>query len=112
MAQNKIKFSTQWNKRKGRSGCKLDLKCFSTIRLKQEKFKLGAQFQVEMNGFSYGIAEIVDVREFKLSQLSEGMARLDTGYGKDECIGIIKKMYPNAEHETQIFVFIILSYLD
>lgn len=107
-----LKFSTHWNKRKGRSGCKLDLQCFSTIRLNQNKYKIGEKFEIQMNSFSYGIAEIVDVREFKLANISEGMARLDTGCGKDECIGIIKKLYPNVCFETQIFVFIILSYLN
>jgi hypothetical protein len=107
-----LKFSTPWNKRKGRTGCKLDLQCFSSIRLKQAKYKVGEKFEIEMNGFSYGIAQIVDVREFKLAQMSEGMARLDTGYGKEECIGIIKKMYPSVDYETQPFVFITLNYLD
>lgn len=102
-------FSTNWNN-------KLQCTCFSTIRLRNDKrYMLNKSFDIVSRAGSanvdWGKARIVSITHFRLSQLTEAMAFIDTAYGRSECQGIIRTIYKNivSNFETQDFSFIILK---
>lgn len=98
----KIEFSYNWNS-------KLHCKCFTTIRLHNpNKYVIGQRYYICLELLEF-IAEIVNIKQFRLSQLNDYMAMLDTGYGVQETTEIIKKMYPNIDFENQLFDFILLK---
>ena len=104
-----LSFSYNWNN-------KLDNKAFTTIRLKQEKrFVAGEEFKIilEPKGKEAeikGIAKIMDIKHFKLSGLNNFMSYIDTGYSKEECDKIIRRMYGKCDFEKQELSFILLKY--
>ncbi len=108
MEPGNLKFSFNWNK-------KLDCEtAFSTIRLKSGKYYLGAKFHywLEERGevTKKGFATVVYVHHLKIEQITEAMARLDTGYSRDKCIDMIKTMYKNIvkNWDTQELTFMVL----
>ncbi len=105
---NEISFSENWNN-------KLNCACFSTIRLHNPvKYAVGNKFKVTLKGqLKPHPAAVRTVTTFRLEQLTEGMALLDTGYSKSETIKIIQKMYKNkiTNLQTQLFDFVILGYI-
>ena len=97
-----ISFSCNWNN-------KLDCKAFTTIRLHQPtKYIVGQSYEIHLKA-PFCVAEIVSIKQFKLSQMNEFMAMIDTGYSVQETIEIIKKMYPKIDYENQLFDFILLQ---
>lgn len=97
-----IAFSYNWNN-------KLDCKAFSTIRLHQPKrwvplSKVHIQYKKEYRG----TGTIMEVKVFKLPQLNQFMAFLDTGYNVEEAKKIIYRMYPKIDFETQLLNFILI----
>lgn len=99
---NIITFSYNWNN-------KLDCNAFTTIRIhKPTKYIVGTIYQIDFK-LPFCIAQIVAIKQFKLSQLNEFMAMIDTGYSVQETIAIIKKIYPNVDYENQLFDFILLK---
>lgn len=97
-----IKFSYNWNN-------KLDCSAFTTIRLHQpKKYIVGQDYEIYLKA-PFCIAKIVAIKQFKISQMNEFMAMIDTGYSVQETIEIIKKMYPNIDYENQLFDFILLQ---
>lgn len=98
----KLEFSYNWNK-------KLDCKAFTTIRLyNPDRYFVGQQFELTLKGIVIGKAKVVAVKSFLLSKLTEYMAYIDTGYSLEECMGIIRRMYPQVDLETQPFHFVLL----
>lgn len=98
-----LKFSANWNN-------KLACICFTTIRLHNpKKHFVGNQFALMLRNIAYGVATVVEVKKFKLSQLNEFMAMLDTGYSAEETKEIIIKMYPQINAENQYFDFVLLK---
>jgi len=109
---NQLNFTSNWN------NGKLSNHSFSTIRLRDDvRFKVGDEFSPVLvnskkeiiNGFLP--AKIVYIRHFLLSELTETEARMDTGYGKFQTIGILTKMhgYKEIDFNLKHFSFIILS---
>lgn len=102
-------FSYNWNN-------KLDNKAFTTIRLKQEKkYVIGQECKIILEpkgkeAETKGIAKIVDIKHFKLSSLNNFMSYIDTGYSKEECEKIIRRMYGKCDFEKQELSFILLKY--
>ena len=107
-----IKFSENWN------NGKLNLSAFTTIRLEQSKYQVGNKYEIvyapnkkDFEPLTLGYADILAINRFKLGNLSEGMALIDTGYSKAECQKIIKTMYFNIKDwDTQYLSLIFLKY--
>ena len=98
-----ISFSYNWNK-------KLDCQAFTTIRLYQpEKYVVGETYEILLKDVAIGKGEIVEIRKFMLSELNEFVAYLDTGYPKEKCKEIIRKMYPKVDFERQILSLILIK---
>jgi len=107
-----IKFSENWN------NGKLNLNCFPTIRLKQAKYAKGNKYEIVyapnrkgVEPLTLGYAEIVSIVDFRLHDLSEGMALMDTGYSKAESEKIIKTMYWIInDWDNQMLSYIFFKY--
>lgn len=92
MAEEILKFSTNWNN-------KLFCPCFTSIR-PSTRWQKGMTVTVTLNGDALYDAFIIDRRDYRKSQLSEFVARLDTGYSLDEMLEILHKMYPTSTATT------------
>ncbi len=81
-----LTFYTNWN---NKLGCNI----FTTMRLESNKYTIGELYNLKLKGVDIGVVEILDIKKFWLHDLKEWVALIDTGYNKDECIDLIKKMY-------------------
>lgn len=101
-----LKFSYNWNN-------KLYCKVFTTIRLPQEKFRVGNTLSVVLKNDYAGDCEVLSVTKFKLNDLTNGMALIDTGYSKQECIKVISSMYPRIYKldNNMVMVLVFLHWL-
>lgn len=116
MANDKeISFGALWNSRKP-DVSKLDLSCFSTIRIQSYKYNVGEVYAITFKRgkevIIKGVAELKSITPFLLQNLTEGMALLDTGYSKEKTTQIIKKMYPKVNFDSQKLVFLVLKYVN
>lgn len=102
MVNERLEFSYNWNG-------KLDNKCFTTIRLVNwSKYRTGKVINVYLNGNRIKAVEIIEIRVFKLLDLNEWVARLDTGYSREETIDILCKMYKLDKLNTNKEFMLIL----
>jgi hypothetical protein len=103
-----IHFSINWNR-------KLQCKFFTTIRLcNYAKYHLGRIYKIfRAENYCYD-ARVESIRYCTIDQLPDFTCYLDTGYSKEETIGIFKKMYlqKNINWETQLMAVILLQNLD
>lgn len=88
-----LNFSYNWNH-------KLDCDSFTSIRL-SERFEIGKRYTITLKGKYIATAELVEKKKIFIDQINEFIARLDTGYHRDVCISILKKMYPDADWSAQ-----------
>jgi hypothetical protein len=109
---NIIRFSYNWNN-------KLAGKAFSTIRLtNQDKYKIGETYEVFLTQNKEEkflcLAEIAEIKHFRLANLNAFMSYLDTGYPPNECTRMITTMYKNKvkDWSKQWLSFILLVKLD
>jgi hypothetical protein len=87
-----LKFSNNWNK-------KLFCDAFTSIRLKQAKYYVGAVFKVqEGNNTVYGYYRIVAIQELRLHEIDDFIGYLDTGYSGHETQNILLNMYKNSKN--------------
>jgi hypothetical protein len=113
-----LKFTSRWNQRKGQIICKLDMQCFTTIRLAQSKYEVGEKYNIVLSNkkgeiaAEFGTAEVVAMNQFYLKNLTEAMARIDTGYSKAETEKIIRRMYPKVNFEEKPLVILFLNYVN
>ncbi len=85
----KLKFSFNWNN-------KLDCKSFTTIRLRNDKkYFVNAELDVLLKDENKGVHNVLAVKHFKIFEINEFIAQIDTGYSRDECIKTIQTMYKN-----------------
>ena len=104
---DRITFTYNWNN-------KLSGKIFTTLRLKNSKFRLDETYEIYLKkgkGFVFLChATIIDIRHIKLSAINEYIAGLDTGYSAHECKSLIQTMYKriNPDWNTQVLSFILL----
>lgn len=104
---DQITFTYNWNN-------KLSGKIFTTLRLKNPKFRLDETYEIYLRkgkGFVFLChATIIDIRHIKLSAINEYIAGLDTGYSAHECKSLIQTMYKriNPDWNTQVLSFILL----
>jgi len=92
MSNKTLTFSTNWNS-------KLGCNAFTTIRISNDFHKVGETFEVKQKGRTIGKFKIVHKRQFKLEQLTDGMAYLDTGYNRQDTINIIKRIYSSKDYD-------------
>lgn len=104
-----IHFSTNWNN-------KVTCRAFTTIRLRNDKkYRIGETYSIWLKSGSedkcIGYADIAAIKHFRLAELNDYMAYLDTGYSPDECRNIIRKMYQhkvrNIENATFSFILLV-----
>ena len=103
-----ISFSQNWNQ-------KLFNNCLSTIRVyNAPKHVEGDMFHLSLRtnkrNIILGLYELVKIRKFKLIDLTEEMAYLDTGYSKSETTTLIKKMYSNKDIDIWNVVWVHLIF--
>jgi hypothetical protein len=100
----KIDFSYNWNN-------KLNCKCFTTLRLKNEKYKVGNVYEITLKGGTMFFAKIIAIKTLKISHINDFIAAIDTGYSADEMKQLIKTMYKNKvkDIDNQDFVLILLQ---
>jgi len=102
MSDNNLNFSFNWNN-------KLDCRCFTTIRLKNERlYPIGKELTVLLKNKPLKTVKIIDVKHFTLPQLNEFMAMLDTGYNLESTIDIFHKMYPQTVNDESVVLSMLL----
>jgi len=104
MPVNIINFSTNWNN-------KLACKFFTTIRLKNEnKYAHNKVYTIQLQRKPLKQAEVIEIKNFHLHQLTEVAASLDTGYSLEETKAMLTKMYSKKVNvNTHPFSLILLK---
>lgn len=104
----RLSFSYNWNS-------KLNGKAFTSIRLWNEgKYAEGKEYDVYLNDLYRGRCRLLSIKRIKLDQISEHIARLDTGYSAHECREMIRKMYKNKniDWDMQYLAYCLFAYID
>jgi len=98
-----LKFSYNWNN-------KLDCKAFTTLRL-SNKYFIGDELEVILNKKVLYNATIIDKKTFKMKDITDWVAYIDTGYDKNECTKILERMYSKRpiEWNTQDIHFYLIK---
>lgn len=101
---DKLNFSYNWNN-------KLDCNVFTTLRLKSERYKVGNKFRLFLKEDHKKDVEIIAVKHFPLSNITDYIAGLDTGYTAPERQALIKKMYTNKniDWSSQQLAFVLFK---
>lgn len=82
---------------------------FTTIRLNQpNKYRVGDVHEISLKGNVIGAGVIQEIKTFWLKDLNEYIARLDTGYSKEMCEEVIRKMYPRVDFDTTKLMLILI----
>lgn len=98
-----IAFSFNWNN-------KLSCRAFTTIRLHNPaKYQVGQVYDILLTGKKFMEGKIIEIKDFYLTDLNEFMAYVDTGYCKQECEIIIRKMYKNLDLTKKKLSFILIE---
>jgi hypothetical protein len=98
----KLEFSYNWNN-------KLNCKAFTTLRLyNPDKHRTGTPLEIFLKGADLGTGSIQGVKPMMLNDINEYIARIDTGYNREECINIIKRMYPKVDFSKQQMVLLLV----
>lgn len=84
---------------------------FSTIRLKDEKFQIGNQYEIKLKFNWCGDAEIVYIKDFYLNQLNDAMSYLDTSLSVRETQKLLTEFYEQqcVDATTAVFSYIVLK---
>lgn len=102
----KLEFSTNWNN-------KLDCKCFTTIRIyNPAKHFRGNEFEVFLQKTFRTKAVVIGTILTTLEGLSDYVCYLDTGYSREETIGIFRKMYPTTDFKTKRICVMLLRQIE
>jgi len=92
---------------------------FGTVRLrKPRKYKVGEVYKIklvdDMNGGYYGLAKILSISEFKLPELTNELAIIDSGFSRFIFIDYLQEVYNllDSELEDTYFQYLIIEYED
>jgi len=98
-----LRFSTNWNH-------KLNCDSFTTLRLDSSKYQVGSTYKVMFKGYLKDV-KVLDKKTLLLENITDWIAYLDTGYNREECIKIIKKMYSShsIDWNTKKLQFLLLK---
>ena len=97
-----LNFSYNWNN-------KLDCKVFTTLRL-SNRFEINNSIKITLNKKEIGYGKIIGKKSFKLKDINDWVAYIDTGYNAEKCKNILKKMYKNKNinwNEQIIYFYLI-----
>lgn len=104
-----ITFTHNWNN-------KLDCFSFTTFRVHNpKKYTPGQVFQINLarsgKTESKGLAKLQEVKTMTIHQVNDWIARIDTGYSRDEFITMVKTMYKNKGiyFDTALFDLLLLN---
>lgn len=89
--QKQLKFSTNWNN-------KLDCQCYTTLRLSGD-FQIGETVEVWHQKRFMHHGKIIDKKVINMDKINEWIAFIDTGYSRQECIQILRRMYKDITDE-------------
>lgn len=103
MGKKELEFSFNWNR-------KLDCKVFTTLRL-SDRYELGDEIDIYLKNRRLGKAKVISKHKFKIGEITELVAGIDTGYSKKECIQIIKRMYGKAVSNDSMIILYGLMYI-
>ena len=101
---NRLDFSTNWNN-------KLDCNYYTTLRL-SGRFEVGKTYEVWHKGQFLHHARIMGKKKLSLDTITEWIAYLDTGYPREECCNILRRMYPkidNVQWQVQPIYFYLIK---
>lgn len=96
-----IHFSKNWNN-------KLDCEAFTTLRMPNERYQISQLFEISLNGEINGHARIAAITYLNLEDITEYIARLDTGCCVEDCKNIIRTIYPSADFTQQQLAYLLL----
>lgn len=99
---HRLDYSHNWNN-------KLDSPIHTTIRL-SGRIKVGDLVAEFLNRDFKGHVKVIDKRRVLLDTLNDWVAGLDTGYGRDETIKLVKTMYKNKGVDfdtTPVFIYLL-----
>ena len=104
--RNEIRFSSNFNN-------KLAADYFPTIRLKSDKYRIGETYAIFLHDKLLFYADIVEIKDFYLHNLSVAMATLDIGYMPVQARQMIMKMFQKQkiDWQTRQLSFIVLHRL-
>ena len=85
MENKELKFTHNWNN-------KLYNKAFTTIR-QSDRFNVGDRVNIILNGQCIKVASIKAKKRYRIKDMTEAMAYIDTGYPLEETLDIISKMF-------------------
>jgi hypothetical protein len=99
-----ITFVHNWNN-------KLRCRSFTTIRLASDKYMPSELYRIDFKTEFVGVAMIVTIKAIKLAQINEWMARIDSGYSREQCIHLITTFYRNKVRDwnNQPLYYILLT---
>jgi hypothetical protein len=105
-AINHIRFSYNWNK-------KLDCKAFTTIRLNNQKYKIGEVYEIILEEKNkelqyLGTAMIEHIKTIWKSEMDLFTAFLDTGYNANQTKALIDKMYKLNGKDIRVDVILLI----
>ena len=95
-----INFSQNWNN-------KLNCEAFTTLRMPNERYKTGQVFEITLNEESKSCATLVAITYINLEDITEYIARLDTGCSAEDCKKIIRDIYPNVDFTQQRLAYLL-----
>jgi hypothetical protein len=97
-----INFSTNWNN-------KLSCQAFTTLRIyNAEKHVTGTAVDIQLKGNTLDTGIIKQVKVLNIEQINDYIAYLDTGYSREECMNILKRMYSTADWNTTRLALILI----
>lgn len=100
-----LDFSHNWNN-------KLDCDFYTTIRLRNDtKYQPSKEYAVKLKSKEHHKARCVAVKHFKLAQINDYIAALDTGYLGGECQSLIQTIYKgkNIDWSTQELSLVLMQ---
>lgn len=106
--EKQIKFSCNWNR-------KLSCRFFTMVRLESDYFQVNHFYQVWCDPdvtVYWCKARIHAITFIKLDELTETIARIDTGLSALEEKQMIRNMYPGKDWETQRLAVILIENIE
>lgn len=86
---NRFDFSTNWNN-------KLQCDYYTTLRL-SGRYERGRTYEVWHKGQFLHHARVMGKKTLSMDTITEWIAYIDTGYSREECCKIIRRMYPKID---------------
>ena len=80
----KLNFSYNWNN-------KLNCKVFTSLRM-TNRFDIGDRVEISLKDKPLGVGIVKGKKSFLIDGINDFIAYIDTGYNRDECIKMLKRM--------------------